>query len=282
METADWLAGDLSATLVVFIISCHRHPAPVPPKYSRLSCSPASTFPHSTQLLLGCRHSARLVSISPRRDYLQTFAHSKFHSPSTTSSSAAAVTSLGDSLSRAGKPPWVFRWNSRSTCQHSMQHSTQFAAPHSLSTPATSYARASSFLHSSDFLRQSVFISSLQRLLTPERLCFFTPATSYARRLFFFTPATSYARASSFLHSSDILRQSVFISSLQRLLTPERLCFFTPATSYARASLFLGSSLQSFSFSQFSHFKVFFIFAVLGGLDDAVTLLPLFFYATIS
>ena len=113
--------------------------------------------------------------------------------------------------------------------------------------------------HSSSFSRQSVFNSSPQQLLTPERLLFFTPATSYARASLILHSSDFLRQRVSFLHSSDFLRQSVSNSSLQRLLTPERLLFFSFRTS-----------------------KISFVFTVLGGLDDAVALLPLFFYATIS
>ena len=213
------------------------HPAPLPPKYSKSSRSPASTFPHSTKLLLDCLPLARLVSISPRRDYFQTFAHGKFHYLPTRS----------NSLSRAGETPWSPDGNSHSTCQDSTQQQTQFTALHSLCTLAFSHARASLFLHPSDFL-------------TPERI-------------FFFTPAIPYARANLILYSSNFLRQSESSSLLQQFLTPERIFFFTPAISYARANLLLFSFRTS---------EISFVFNVIGGLDDAVTLLPLFFYATIS
>ena len=151
LETSDWFSGDLSATLVDFVISRRRHPAPVPPKYSKFSHSPASTFPHSTQLLLGCLPPAILVSISPRRDYFQTFAHGKFHYSPTKSNSAAAVTSCGDSLSRAGKPLGLQMGTL--TRLVNTRRSTRHNSP--LST-----------------------VSTLQQFLTPERLYFFTPAIS--------------------------------------------------------------------------------------------------------
>ena len=88
-------------------------------------------------------------------------------------------------------------------------------------------------------------VSILQQFLTPERLYFFTPATSLRQsessspfqrfptpeRLFFFTPATS-------------LRQSESSSPLQRFLTPERIFFFTPATSLRQSES--SSPLQRF------------------------------------
>ena len=85
---------------------------------------------------------------------------------------------------------------------------------------------------------------------------FFTP-----ERIFFSIPAIPYARASLFLHHSS------------NFFTPERIFFFTPAIPYARANLL---------FFSFRTSEISFVFTVLGGLDDAVTLLPLFFYATIS
>ena len=133
-----------------------------------------------------------------------------------------------------GETPWSPDRNSHSTCQHSTQQQTQFAALHSLHSPAVSHARASLFLHPSNFF-------------TPERIFFFTPATS--------------------------LRQSESSSLLQRFLTPEQNFFSTPAIPYARANLL---------FFSFRTSEISFVFTVLGGLDDAVTLLPLFFYATIS
>ena len=87
-----------------------------------------------------------------------------------------------------GETPWVSRW------ELSLDLSTLDAALDTI-------RRSPQSPHSSNFLRQSVSISSLQQLLTPERLLFFTPATSYAR-------------ASLFLHSSNFLRPSVFISSV--------------------------------------------------------------------
>ena len=163
--------------------------------------------------------------------------------------------------------------------------------------------RSPQFPFSSSFSRQSVSMSSLQQLLnaranlllfssnflTPERIFFSSPATSYARailllytsdfptpeRIFFSSPAISYARASD---SSSLLQR--FPNARANLLlyssdfpTPERIFFSTPAISYARAILLLFSFYTS---------EISFVFTVLGGLDDAVTLLPLFFYATIS
>ena len=119
-----------------------------------------------------------------------------------------------------GETPWSLDGNSHSTCQHSMQQQTQFAALHSLHSPAVSHARASLCLHPSNFF-------------TPERIFFFTPATS--------------------------LCQSESSSLLQRFLTPERIFFFTPAIPYARADLLLYSSdslrQSESSFLQFSHFR---------------------------
>ena len=100
---------------------------------------------------------------------------------------------------------------------------------------------------SSSFSCQSVSMSSLQQPLN--------------------------ARANLLLFSSNFLRQSESSSLFQRFPTPERFFFSTPAISYARANLLLFSFHTS---------EISFVFTVLGGLDDAVTLLPLFFYATIS
>ena len=134
------------------------------------------------QLLLDCLPSARLVSISPRGDYFCTFAHGKFLASPTRSNSATAVTSRGDSLSGAGKPLGPQMGLLTRLRQHSTQQQAQFAALHSLHSPAVSHARASLRLLSSNFL-------------TPERI-------------FFSSPATSYARAILLLFSSDFLRQS--------------------------------------------------------------------------
>ena len=146
-----------------------------------------------------------------------------------------------------GETPWSPDGTSHSTRQHSTQQQAQFAALHSLYSPAVSHARTSLCLLSSNFL-------------TPERF-------------FFSSPATSYARANLLLYSSDFLRQSESSSLLQRFPTPERFFFSSPAISYARANLLLFSFHTS---------EISFVFTVLGGLDDAFTLLPLFFYATIS
>ena len=133
-----------------------------------------------------------------------------------------------------GETPWSPDGTSHSTRQHSTQQQAQFAALHSLHSPAVSHARASLCLLSSNFL-------------TPERIFFSSPATSW--------------------------RQSESSSLLQRFPTPERFFFSSPAISYARAILLLFSFHTS---------EISFVFTVLGGLDDAFTLLPLFFYATIS
>ena len=160
-----------------------------------------------------------------------------------------------------GETPWSPDGTSHSTRQHSTQQQAQFAALHSLHSPAVSNARANLLLFSSNFL-------------TPERFFFSSPAISYARanlllfssnfptpeRFFFSSPAISYARANLLLFSSNFL-------------TPERFFFSSPAISYARAILLLFSFHTS---------EISFVFTFLGGLDDAFTLLPLFFYATIS
>ena len=160
-----------------------------------------------------------------------------------------------------GETPWSPDGTSHSTRQHSTQQQAQFAALHSLHSPAVSNARANLLLFSSNFLM-------------PERFFFSSPAISYARanlllfssnfltpeRFFFSSPAISYARANLLLFSSNFL-------------TPERFFFSSPAISYARAILLLFSFHTS---------EISFVFTVLGGLDDAFTLLPLFFYATIS
>ena len=114
-----------------------------------------------------------------------------------------------------GETPWSPDGTSHSTRQHSTQQQAQFAALHSLYSPAVSHARASLCLLSSNFL-------------TPERF-------------FFSSPATSYARANLLLYSSDFLRQSESSSLLQRFPTPERFFFSSPAISYARANLLLFS-----------------------------------------
>ena len=91
-----------------------------------------------------------------------------------------------------------------------------------------SNARANLLLFSSNFLRQSESSSLLQQLLTPERI-------------FFSTPATSYARANLLLYSSDFLRQSESSSLLQRFPTPERFFFSSVFTlqKFLLSSLFL-------------------------------------------
>ena len=98
-----------------------------------------------------------------------------------------------------GETPWSPDGTSHSTRQHSTQQQAQFAALHSLYSPAVSHARASLCLLSSNFL-------------TPERF-------------FFSTPAISYARANLLLFSSGFLRQSDSSSLLQRFPTPERIFF---------------------------------------------------------
>ena len=133
-----------------------------------------------------------------------------------------------------GETPWSPDGTSHSTRQHSTQQQAQFAALHSLHSPAVSNARANLLLFSSNFP-------------TPERI-------------FFSSQQLSDARANLLLFSSNFL-------------TPERFFFSSPATSYARAILLLFSFHTS---------EISFVFTVLGGLDDAFTLLPLFFYATIS
>ena len=141
-----------------------------------------------------------------------------------------------------GETPWSPDGNSHSTCQHSTQQQAQFAALHSLHSPAVSHARASLCLLSSNFL-------------TPERIFFSSPAISYARanlllfssdfltpeRIFFSTPAISYARANLLLYSSDFLRQSESSSLLQRFPTPERIFFSSVFTlqKFLLSSLFL-------------------------------------------
>ena len=139
-----------SATLVVSRTLSRRHPPPSPPKYLKSPRSPASTFPHSIQLLLDCLPSARLVSISPRGDYFCTFAHGKFLASPTRSNSATAVTSCGDSLSRAGKP---------------------LGLQMGLLTRLANTRRSNR--HSSPLSTVSILLQSL----TPERLYVFSPAT---------------------------------------------------------------------------------------------------------
>ena len=114
-----------------------------------------------------------------------------------------------------GETPWSPDGNSHSTCQHSTQQQAQFAALHSLHSPAVSHARASLCLLSSNFL-------------TPERI-------------FFSSPAISYARANLLLFSSDFLRQSDSSSLLQRFPTPERFFFSSVFTlqKFLLSSLFL-------------------------------------------
>ena len=102
-----------------------------------------------------------------------------------------------------GETPWSPDGTSHSTRQHSTQQQAQFAALHSLHSPAVSNARANLLLFSSNSL-------------TPERF-------------FFSSPAISYARANLLLFSSNSL-------------TPERFFFSSPAISYARANLLLFSS----------------------------------------
>ena len=213
-----------------------RHPPPSPPKYLKSPRSPASTFPHSIQLLLDCLPSARLVSISPRGDYFCTFAHGKFLASPTRSNSATAVTSCGDSLSRAGKPLGLQMGlltrlaNTRRSNRHS-------------SPPST--------------------VSILLQFLTPERIFFSSPATFQRQSESSLLQQLSNARANLLLFSSNFP-------------TPERIFFSSPATfqrqsesssllqqlSNARAILLLFSSdflRQSDSSSlQFSHFRNFF------------------------
>ena len=114
-----------------------------------------------------------------------------------------------------GETPWSPDGTSHSTRQHSTQQQAQFAALHSLHSPAASHARASLCLLSSNFL-------------TPERI-------------FFSSPAISYARANLLLFSSDFLRQSESSSLLQLLLTPERIFFSSVFTlqKFLLSSLFL-------------------------------------------
>ena len=203
------------------MISRCRHPAPLPPKYSKSSRSPASTFPHSTQLLLDCLSLALLVSNSPRRDYFQTFAHGKFHYWPSRSNSAAAVTSCGDSLSRTGKPlglqigTLTRLVNTRRSNRHNSPLSTvsvlqQFLTPECLYffTPATSLRQSESSSLLQQFSRQSESSSLLQQFLTPERIFFFTSAIPYARANLLLYSSNSHARANLLLYSSNSLRQS--------------------------------------------------------------------------
>ena len=113
-----------------------------------------------------------------------------------------------------GETPWSPDGTSHSTRQHSTQQQAQFAALHSLYSPAVSHARASLCLLSSNFL-------------TPERF-------------FFSSPATSYARANLLLYSSDFLRQSES-SLLPRFPSPERIFFSSVFTlqKFLLSSLFL-------------------------------------------
>ena len=92
-----------------------------------------------------------------------------------------------------GETPWSPDGTSHSARQHSTQQQAQFAALHSLHSPAVSHARASLFLHPSNFF-------------TPERI-------------FFSIPAIPYAGANLLLCSRDSLRQSESSSLLQRFLT---------------------------------------------------------------
>ena len=168
-----------------------RHPPPSPPKYLKSPRSPASTFPHSIQLLLDCLPSARLVSISPRGDYFCTFAHGKFLASPTRSNSATAVTSRGDSLSRAGKPLGLQMGlltrlaNTRRSNRHSSPPSTvsillQFLTPERIffSSPATfqRQSESSSLLQQLSNARANLLLFS-SNFLTPERFFFSSPAT---------------------------------------------------------------------------------------------------------
>ena len=219
-----------------------RHPPPSPPKYLKSPRSPASTFPHSIQLLLDCLPSARLVSISPRGDYFCTFAHGKFLASPTRSNSATAVTSCGDSLSRAGKPLGLQMGlltrlaNTRRSNRHSSPPSTvsillQFLTPERIffSSPATfqRQSESSSLLQQLSNARANLLLIS-SNFLTPERF-------------FFSSPAISYARAILLLFSSDFLRQSDSSSLLQRFPTPERFFFSSVFTlqKFLLSSLFL-------------------------------------------
>ena len=131
------------------------------------------------------------------------------------------------------------------------------------------FSRASSSFTPATSFCQRFFFSSLQQLLLARVSPYFTPATSYHQRVFF-------------LHSNNFL--------------PKHFHFFTPATSLSQSvsiSSFLLCSATVIQFWDF-HFKVFLLavsyfkdlsvstFFVLGGLSDALSLLPLFFYATIS
>ena len=101
-----------------------------------------------------------------------------------------------------GETPWSPDGTSHSTRQHSTQQQAQFAALHSLHSPAVSNARANLLLFSSNFLN---------------------------------------ARAILLLFSSDFLRQSESSSLLQQLLTPERFFFSSVFTlqKFLLSSLFL-------------------------------------------
>ena len=114
-----------------------------------------------------------------------------------------------------GETPWSPDGTSHSTRQHSTQQQAQFAALHSLHSPAVSNARANLLLFSSDFLHQSDSSSLLQQL--------------------------SNARAILLLFSSNFLRQSDSSSLLQRFPTPERFFFSSVFTlqKFLLSSLFL-------------------------------------------
>ena len=155
-----------------------------------------------------------------------------------------------------GETPWSPDGTSHSTRQHSTQQQAQFAALHSLHSPAVSHARASLCLLSSNFL-------------TPERIFFSSPATSWRQsesssllqqlldaraNLLLFSSnflrqsdsssllqRFSNARSNLLLFSSDFLRQSDSSSLLQRFPTPERFFFSSVFTlqKFLLSSLFL-------------------------------------------
>ena len=114
---------------------------------------------NTIQLPLGCSQLAGLVSISPRRDYFQTLAHSKFHCTATRSSLVAVGRHAGTPSHVRGNPLGLHLEvlarpvNTRCSARHISPLYEFFSTPAtSFCTPATSS-------------RQSASNSPLQQLL---------------------------------------------------------------------------------------------------------------------
>ena len=164
LETSDWFSGDLcdtccfSDSLAAAILHHHRRNIPsllvLQPPRSRIPFSYCLTACHQLGWFLFRR--AEIISV------LSPTANSSLRQLGQLSHCRDVMRGLPLTC---GETPWSPDGTSHSTRQHSTQQQAQFAALHSLHSPAASHARASLRLLSSNFL-------------TPERLYVFSsPAT---------------------------------------------------------------------------------------------------------